>query len=167
MSHPARNPKYEILHSGTWWKDFHHARARARRKERSEQQQLNACRLDSMASTHEAGTIYTFTPSRSMPIVGTVQNNGMILNQAPDASTPTTTAVPLTIYGASGSPHTPLLGAPGPSKKAQAIMQRIRQRHPITDPDEVLLKRLQEPRVPQGKKRDQLSRSKVAMITSR
>ncbi|KAJ7822846.1 hypothetical protein B0H13DRAFT_2376437 [Mycena leptocephala] len=164
MSHRARNPKYEILHSGTWWKDFH--RARARRKERSEQQQTNAGRLDSMASTHEAGSIYTFTAGRSMPIVGTVQNNGTILNQVPDNAAPTSTVAPLTVYGASGSPHTPLLGGPGPSKKAQAIMQRIRQQRPIPDPDEALLAQLQKSLRTQEKKRKAPSRSKVTMIIS-
>ncbi|KAJ6451876.1 hypothetical protein C8R47DRAFT_1077957 [Mycena vitilis] len=141
-THPKRDPKFEILHSGTWWKDFH--QNRARRRDRAARTQSNAAPLDVDAP---AGSIYTFTGTHSLPIVGTVQNNGTILTERPPSQpcpTFVAPATPVTVRAVAGrGPHAPLAGAPGPSKKAQQIVARSKLRLGASvDPDEALLARL-------------------------
>ncbi|KAJ7796111.1 hypothetical protein B0H14DRAFT_2620205 [Mycena olivaceomarginata] len=57
-----RRPGFELVHSGTWWKDFHAAR-------RERQARAANSFLDNAPPNLLTGTTYTFVPGQNMPIV--------------------------------------------------------------------------------------------------
>lgn len=61
-----RRPGFEIVHSATWWKDFH-----AARRERAARPAARAA-TDSTDGNILSGNTYTFIPGRSAPIVRAV-----------------------------------------------------------------------------------------------
>jgi hypothetical protein len=62
---PARC-KYEILHSGTWWKDFHAAHRARQARQATTASNAGGHRL---GHVEEAGSVYTFIPGRDEPFV--------------------------------------------------------------------------------------------------
>ncbi|KAJ7468441.1 hypothetical protein B0H11DRAFT_2239001 [Mycena galericulata] len=131
-------PPFEVLHSASWWKDYHTNRARRRTRA-----------LANFAPDHTDGLdlepqqpVITFVPGRSAPIYSRVGPNGSLVPLPSDsdsfASGPsTTTPAPLII------PTTATHSLP-PSR---VIARYKRERNiPDRDPDAELLARLQQSR---------------------
>ncbi|KAJ7159894.1 hypothetical protein C8R43DRAFT_947978 [Mycena crocata] len=138
----SAHPK--ILHSGTYWRDFH--RNRARRLELRHQQssrRLSSYDYNALGPLHDQPPIFTFIPNRATPVITTVQNDGT-LRHSYDPREELAAA-------ARKNPSAPLPAAtkaPNAAKRrkasaADAIAERARtilKNRP--DPDEVLLARL-------------------------
>ncbi|KAJ7029734.1 hypothetical protein C8F04DRAFT_1187411 [Mycena alexandri] len=123
---------FEYIRSPSWWKDFHDQKRR--RKEQANTQHLE------LVPGQQQGPIYTFVPGRSAPLVSVVQNDGTIRTERP----PDSNHIPVQsqVMG-NGPPHTPLVGGPGPSKKARAIMARVSGRKKL-DSEALLVARIAE-----------------------
>jgi hypothetical protein len=141
---PKSVPK--VLHSGSWWQDFHRNR---REREARRNNPQPALRYDAAPVT-EQGQIWTFIPTRSRPSVGTVQNDGSILYTTPEPER----GAALDFRPAPSSAHASGSSSYRPHRSAatQRAEARLRTR---PSEDEQLLARLQE--TPQERRRRQLA----------
>jgi hypothetical protein len=129
---PKTYPK--VLHSGSWWQDFHR-----NRREREARRSNHPTSPFDAAPVGEQGQIWTFIPTRSRPSVGTVQNDGRISYMTPEPETGTA----LDFRPASSSAHASSSSSYRPHRSAatQRAEARLRAR---PSEDERLLARLQE-----------------------
>ncbi|KAJ7839064.1 hypothetical protein B0H13DRAFT_1911453 [Mycena leptocephala] len=140
---PKSVPK--VLHSGSWWQDFHRNR---REREARRNNPQPALRYEAPPVT-EQGQIWTFVPTRSQPSVGTVQNDGRIVYTMPEPAT----GAALDFRPAPSSAHAS--GSGGYRSLRSAATQRAEARlRARPSEDEQLLARLQE--TPQERRRRQL-----------
>ncbi|KAJ7467753.1 hypothetical protein B0H11DRAFT_2239168 [Mycena galericulata] len=65
-------PRNEILHSRSWWADFHRRKAAACISHRAPQPPTNA----DFGVLEDQHAVYTFTPHRLAPLVTTTRNDG-------------------------------------------------------------------------------------------
>ncbi|KAJ7667884.1 hypothetical protein DFH06DRAFT_1126575 [Mycena polygramma] len=78
----------KILHSASWWQDFH------RRKANNPRRAPHTPDFDNPAAGGDQGQVYTFVPTRATPIVGTIQNDGRLLYSSSEPA-PNSTPPPL------------------------------------------------------------------------
>ncbi|KAJ7490226.1 hypothetical protein B0H11DRAFT_1912236 [Mycena galericulata] len=134
--HPQMPPKYEVLHSGSWWKDFHDNRRRRRAQQANFEANPPLPNGVNLETEHPA---ITFVPGRSAPIYSRVTPQGSL--------------VPLPGYPAPEprTAHPPPLRIPTTATHAcppSKVVSRYRKEKniPVRDPDAELLARLADSR---------------------
>ncbi|KAJ7635989.1 hypothetical protein DFH06DRAFT_1336142 [Mycena polygramma] len=121
----------KILHSGTWWQDYH----RRRQNHAANRAPID---FDSVAPAGDQGQVYTFLPQQAKPVVGTFQNNGRLHYSSPDV--PPENAATSSSAASSGSRSKTRKERPRPASVQRAEARLLAR----ASADETLIARLGE-----------------------